>query len=211
MIFAVQARGLGPVMNVDAIGLREVLFEAACAHLFGAASIHDIDPLCAEPFTLHRNIDCGHATADNDHVAANGQGAHVFGLAQVGDIFNCIQNAGHIVVFHSEFVNRTKPDTEKNGIVFVAQFLNREVFPQRRVVAYFDAADRQDVFDLGLGEIVDGLVSSDAILVEAARLAVAIENNDIVPQHGQAMRAGQSGRSAADNCNFFARGLRTFK
>ena len=65
------------------------------------------------------------------------------------------------------------------------------------------AVDGEDVVHLGLGEIVDGLVGRDTVLVEPAELGVATENHNVVAEHGEPVRAGQPGRAATNNCHTF--------
>ncbi len=63
-----------------------------------------MDILGAEMPTLHRDIDRGHAAADNDHVAADGQGAFVVRLSQFGDVVNCIDDPILVLTIDAELV-----------------------------------------------------------------------------------------------------------
>ena len=69
--------------------------------------------------------------------------------------------------------------------------VQRQVAAQPPPQLHRDAADAEQPLDLPLREAVDGLVAGDAVLVEAPRLGARVEEDNVVPFHGQPMGAGQ--------------------
>src|SRR3712207_8128918 len=59
-----------------------------------------------------------------------------------------------------------------------------------------DSADAKDEVDLPLGEILDGLVGGDAVLVEPAGFLSRLEHHHLVAQGGELMRAGEPDRKS---------------
>ena len=54
------------MIDADAIGLCQLLFKLAGAHLFGATSIRNTDLLRAQALALHCDINRRHTAADDD-------------------------------------------------------------------------------------------------------------------------------------------------
>ena len=53
-------------------------------------------------------------------------------------------------------------------------------------------------------EIVDSLVRSDAVFVEAAELVITVVDNDIMAENGEPVRTGEPRRTSAHNGDFLA-------
>jgi hypothetical protein len=62
-----------PVLDFDAVDLREFLLVMGRSHLVGATAIDDGDVFGAEPLRLHRDIDRRIAPADHHHAPADRQ------------------------------------------------------------------------------------------------------------------------------------------
>ena len=67
-----------------------------------------------------------------------------------------------------------------------------------------DAADRGDVVDFGLREIVGALVGGDAVFVEAAGLRPRLEDGDVMAVAREPVRGGEAGRAGADDGDLLA-------
>ena len=184
------------VMNQHAVGHGQFLFVAAGTHLFRSSPVNEADLVRAEAPALHGYIDRGHATADDNNSPADRQLAQILCLAQFRDVIDGVQYAVELLTVDAEFVDAAKSKAEEHGVIFAAQIVQRELAPERLPVANIDAADCEDELHFGLREVLDRLVSSNPVLVQATRLVVAIEHDNVVTQHRQAMRARQSRRAA---------------
>ena len=104
-------------------------------------------------------------------------------------------------------VDAAEPHAEEHGVVGRGQVGEMHVAAERTAVLDGDAADRGDVVDLGLREIVGALVGGDAVFVEAAGLLPGLEDRHVVAVAREPMRGGEPGRSGADHGDLPARRL----
>ena len=74
-----------------------------------------------------------------------------------------------------------------------------EIAAERLAVLDRDAADRRDVVDLGLREIVGALVGGDAVFVEAAGFRPRLEDRHVMAVARQPVRGSKPGRAGADH------------
>ncbi len=72
------------------------------------------------------------------------------------------------------------------------------------VVAHLDTADFQYPAHFTLCEVVDRFVGGNTVFVQSAELAVAVEDDDVIPEYREPVGAGQAGRPAADDRHSFA-------
>ena len=79
-----------------------------------------------------------------------------------------------------------------------------DVAAERAAVLDRDAADRGDVVDLGLREVVGALVGGDAVFVEAAGLGPRLEDRHVMAVARKPVRGGEAGRAGADHGDLLA-------
>ena len=188
----------------DAVGLGKLAFVTTGAHALRGAAIDDGDLLGAEPLRLGGDVDGGHAAADHDHAAADGQRGQILRLAEPGDVIDRILDAGHVLAGEAERIDAAEADGEEDGVEVLPELAEGELAAEHLAGLDVDAADPKDEFDLAGGEIFDGLVGGDAVFVEAADLRPGVEDDDVVAVERQAMGAGEAGRPAADDGDAFS-------
>ena len=134
-----------PRADEHAVGLRELALEAARLHVIGAAAIGDRHALGAEALRLHRDVDRGHAAADDDDAAPDRQFGEVLGLPQLGDVVDRVDDVGEFALARqAELVGRAEADAEEHRVIVAPQRLERQVAAERDAVLHLDAADRED-------------------------------------------------------------------
>ena len=84
------------------------------------------------------------------------------------------------VALETERVHVAESHAEEDGVEVMSQLRERDVLAQRYAAADVDTTDGQDVLDLALREVVDGLVGGYPVFVEPASFGVAVENLHIV-------------------------------
>src|SRR5689334_12844133 len=107
--------------DYDALGRRKILLEFRGVHVLLAAAITDRHLFGAEELRLHGGVDGGHASAENDDAAADGNVALVCGLAQACDEVDGIIDAGQVFAFDTKRINTSKADTEEDGVILRLQ------------------------------------------------------------------------------------------
>ena len=183
----------------DAPGPREVLLVAARLHLGRAAAVDDGDLLGAQKLGLHGDVDGGHAAADDDDAAPDGERARVRRLAQLGDEIHRVEDTVEILALETEAVGPGHAEAEEDGVIVPPELVEGDVGPEPDPVFHRDATDREDEIDLAPGEIVHRLVGGDAVFVEAAGLLPRVEDGDLVALDGEAVGAGEPRRARPDD------------
>src|SRR5688572_14845109 len=204
-ILADQADRTCPVLDLDAVDLRELLLMPGGAHVLRRAAIDQGHVLGAQLLGLHSDIDGGVAAADDDHLAANLEVSLVGRLAQIGDVADGIGDARQLILaLQTQRIDAGETEAQEHRIEVAAQLIERDVTAERLTCLHGDAADGEHEIDLGLGEVVDGLVGGDAVFVEATELVLGVEDRDVVAKRRQAMRARQAGGPAANHSDALA-------
>ncbi len=106
----------------------------------------------------------------------------------------------------AEIIRVAEPHSEEQSIKPASQIGEAEIVPEGLAVLNADAADRQDIVELALGDVVIRLVGGDAKLVEAAALRLGLEDRDAMAMAGEGMGAGEASRAGPDHRDLFARG-----
>ena len=99
---------------------------------------------------LHR--DGRGAGLNHQHMAADGQLAHVLCLAQLGNIVDRVLDAVRLFGSGVERIDALQPHGEEHRIKILAQALERDGFAQRLAMLDGNPADPQNEVNLGLGE-----------------------------------------------------------
>ena len=160
--FVQNLPGRQPVLDLDAPGLRQILFVGAGLHLRRAAAVENGHVLRAEQLRLHGDIDRRHAAADHQHAAADLEFRKVLGLPQFGDVVDGIFHALGVFILEAERVDAGKADAEEHGVIVLAQLSELDSLAERLAIFDRDAADREHELHLAGGEIIHRLVGGNA-------------------------------------------------
>ena len=153
---------------------------------------------------MHSGIDRRHATADDHHVASDGQVGLVGGLAQLCDEIDGIADIATIFAFGAQGIDARQADAKEHGIERRPQRVQRQIAAQRATGFHGDPADCQKPGHLLLSEIIRGLVGRNAIFVQAAGFGAGIIKRDRMTMHRQAVRGGKAGRPGPHDRNALA-------
>ena len=191
----------GKVMQ-DAYTLRpgEILLPVRRAHFGRATSIGDGDVIGTKSTRLHRGVDRGVATADDDDTPPRREVPRPRRLPQFGDETDGIAQAGERCCRRARHCIHTgEAEAKEHRVEITLQRAQRQIGAERAAMLDADAANGEEKSHLALSEVVDELVGRDAVLVEPTRLRSRLEHRDVVAMACQAMGTGETGRAGADN------------
>ena len=109
-------------------------------------------------FGLHCDIDGCHSPADDDNFVSDRQCRHQLGLAQIMNIIHRIDHPVDIFTVYFKRVDAGKADTDKNGVIFIAQFIECKIFAELDFRFDFNPADFENVFHLFPGNVVQNFI-----------------------------------------------------
>ena len=105
-------------------------------------------------------------------------------------------------------IHAGKPHTQKHRVMIGQQIRNRAVAAQLPVLQHRDAADLQKPGHLFRRKAARRFIRGDAIFIQPARFQPRVINGDLVAQHRQPMRAGQTRRPRPHHGHGFFRARR---
>ena len=160
----------------------------------------------AEAGHLHGHVDGGVAGTEDDAAVGQRQLCQIIGLAQFTDVFSGGEQARCIFAGQPKLFAGVEAKSEEHCVELLMQLAEGQVFAEFLSVTDFDATDLQQEVQFLLRVIVHQFVLGDPVFVEATSLFPCLENHHVMPMHGAAMGAGQTGRTGTDHGDTLAGG-----